>query len=366
MVAGKSGTAEFSVRDARAGCRSTPGSSASRPRTRASGDDPNGFEAFADDSSSPSSPSRSTPDTRQRGDRDREVLPAAPLRHQEGLPVPFDLLARQLLRWEPMGVAAGSSRARRAGLGRAVGRRRVAAFDLQLAIYAVALVVIGLLMAFTNSRAATRRSTAARCSLRGLMWPAIAIAGLHRRGRVRLPLAARPSRGRCTSFNLGLLVAHPRRSATASAASRAGSRSSGLQFQFTEVAKILMIVVLANYLGSRQTSLNTLLDDRGRRAPGRPAVAARAPPARPGHVARLRRDPGRDAVHVRREPALAGGPARSAFLAAVPIVWTYVLRDYQKAAAPRFLDPRRPAGRRLPAAPVADRGRARAAGSAGA
>ena len=39
-----------------------------------------------------------------------------------------------------------------------------------------------------------------------------------------------------------------------------------------------------------------------------------------------------------REPALAGGRWRSASIAMVPIAWTYVLRDYQKARLIDFLD----------------------------
>ena len=67
-----------------------------------------------------------------------------------------------------------------------------------------------------------------------------------------------------------------------------------------------------------------------------------------------------------RAPACAGSRrSRSRSIAMVPIAWTYLLRDYQKAAADRV--PRRQPGhpgRRVPAPPGADRGRARAASSA--
>ncbi len=43
-------------------------------------------------------------------------------------------------------------------------------------------------------------------------------------------------------------------------------------------------------------------------------------------------DPRRHAVHVRREPQVAARPRPPAVIAIVPIAWTYVLRDYQKAA----------------------------------
>ena len=55
----------------------------------------------------------------------------------------------------------------------------------------------------------------------------------------------------------------------------------GLQFQFSEVAKILLAVVLAHYLASARGSIASLLDDRRRRPHRAAAARARAHPARP-------------------------------------------------------------------------------------
>ena len=103
-------------------------------------------------------------------------------------------------------------------------------------------------MAYSNS---ARRAGAGRGGstfLRGLMWAAIAIV-------VFLVAAAfdytgsRPSPGRSTAVQLGLLVLTLAIGGGVGGASRWVSIGPS-QFQFSEIAKILMIIVLANYLGA--------------------------------------------------------------------------------------------------------------------
>ena len=63
----------------------------------------------------------------------------------------------------------------------------------------------------------------------------------------------------------------------------------GLDFQFSEVSKVLMIAVLGAYLAGRRERIGRLVDDpRGGRPDGDPHVS-RLPAARPRHGARLRR-----------------------------------------------------------------------------
>jgi rod shape determining protein RodA len=110
------------------------------------------------------------------------------------------------------------------------------------------------------------------------------------------------------------------------------------QFQFSELAKILMIVVLSNYLGARQGRLGSLPSILG-------ACILVAPP---WILVMLQPDLGTSLVllailggmlfmsgaSLRWLGALVGG-----VLAAFPLIWTYVLRDYQKQRIAGFLDP---------------------------
>ena len=128
----------------------------------------------------------------------------------------------------------------------------------------------------------------------------------------------------------------------------------GFQFQFSELAKILMIIVLANYLGRRRAEAR-LADARS---------SARASSwRRRGSSSCSSPTSARRSCSGRSSPGCSSCPARAcagwvrsppAVLAAVPIVWTYVLHDYQKQRLIELPRPgRRPAGRRLPAAAVA-------------
>ena len=179
------------------------------------------------------------------------------------------------------------------------------AFDLQLATYAALLLCFGLAMAYSNTATAeSASSTAGSVFLRGLMWTAIAVAvflvattfDYHWLKTFAWPLYL---------VQLGLLVL------TLAIGSGVGGTSRwvsifGLQFQFSELAKVLMIVVLANYLGSRVGRLGSLWSILGAGILAGPPFAPRPAAARPRHGARLRRDPRGDALHVGRQPALAG------------------------------------------------------------
>jgi rod shape determining protein RodA len=109
-------------------------------------------------------------------------------------------------------------------------------------------------------------------------------------------------------------------------------------FQFSELAKILMIVVLANYLGDRQGRLGSLSSIVG-------ACILVVPP---WILVMLQPDLGTSLVllailggmlfmsgaSLRWLGVLVGGA-----LASFPFIWTYILRDYQKQRIVSFLDP---------------------------
>ena len=125
------------------------------------------------------------------------------------------------------------------------------AFDLQLSVYAGTLLVFGLAMAYSNTvTSGVGILDGASVFLRALMWTAIALAvfvvatafDYHWLKTFAWPLYL---------IQIGLLVI------TLAIGSGVGGSSRwvsifGLQFQFSELAKVLMIVVLANYLGERE------------------------------------------------------------------------------------------------------------------
>jgi rod shape determining protein RodA len=208
------------------------------------------------------------------------------------------------------------------------------AFDLQLTIYALLLACIGLAMAYSNSDDTLLQGTST--FLRGLMWAGIAI--------VVFTAAAVFDYKWLKTFawpiylvNLGLLLA------TLAIGSGVGGSSrwvsfGPIQFQFSELAKILMIVVLANYLSQREAKLDSLSAILGACLLVGPAAV----------LVLLQPDLGTSMVF---GAILAGmlfmsgaslkwlGLMAAAVVAAVPIVWTHVLRDYQKQRLLSFLDP---------------------------
>jgi rod shape determining protein RodA len=211
------------------------------------------------------------------------------------------------------------------------------AFDLQLATYATLLAATGLVMAYTNSVDSIGGGTALEAGTtftRGLMWAGIAV--------VFFILATvfdyrwlKTLAWPVYAFQLGLLVL------TLAIGDGVGGSARWISvgpftFQFSELAKILMIVVLANYLASRHGRLDSLRTILG-------ACVLVAPPLA---LVMLQPDLGTSLVF---GAILAGmlwmSGASLRWLAAlaavgiamVPIAWTYVLRDYQKERLTSFL-----------------------------
>jgi rod shape determining protein RodA len=112
----------------------------------------------------------------------------------------------------------------------------------------------------------------------------------------------------------------------------------GFQFQFSELAKVLMILVLARYLADREQKLDSLTSILG-------ACLVMVPP---WIMVMLQPDLGTSLVLVAILGGMlfmAGASLRwltglaVAGLAALPLVWTYVLHDYQRERLTSFLDP---------------------------
>jgi rod shape determining protein RodA len=129
------------------------------------------------------------------------------------------------------------------------------AFDLQLVFYTLALAVIGLLMAWTNS--AGSPLAPGSTFTRGLMWLAIAIvaftaaAAFDYRWLRTLPWLL-------YAVNIGLLVLTLAIGTGIAGAQRWVSILPGIQFQFSELSKILMVAVLAAFLAARRDSIRQL------------------------------------------------------------------------------------------------------------
>jgi len=211
------------------------------------------------------------------------------------------------------------------------------AFDLQLSAYAGLLAVLGLVMAYTNSVEAGQTVLASGTTfVRGLMWTGIALIAFVVTTAFDykwLKTFAWPLYG----LQLGLL------GLTLAIGHGVGGSSRWISigpfdFQFSELAKILMIVILANYLGARQGRLGSLGSILG-------ACVLVGPP---WLLVMMQPDLGTSLVLL---AILAGmlfmsgaslrwlGAMAGLVLASLPIVWNYVLRDYQKQRLTSFLDP---------------------------
>jgi rod shape determining protein RodA len=207
------------------------------------------------------------------------------------------------------------------------------AFDIQLVFYALALAVIGLLMAWTNSAGAPLETGST--FTRGLIWFALAIvvfsaaAAFDFRWLRTFPWLLYP-------LNIGLLVL------TLLAGSGVGGVSRwvsvfGLQFQFSEVAKILMIAVLAAFFAARHDSIGRLSTMVG-------AAILLGPPF---VLVMLQPDLGTALVFAAILLGmlyLSGASIRwlllaiGAGVASLPVIWS-VLHDYQQRRLLSFLDP---------------------------
>ncbi len=207
-------------------------------------------------------------------------------------------------------------------------------FDLQLAFFALALAVVGLLMAYTSS--GDTPLEAGSIFTRGLMWLAIAIVMFTVAAAIDyrwLKTLAWP----VYFFNLALLVL------TLVVGSGVGGVSrwvtiGPLQFQFSELAKILMAVVLANYLAGRQGKLKDLTTIVGAFLLVMPALA----------LVLIQPDLGTSLVFgaiLFGTLFLSGAGLRWLLLAAagvvamVPVAWSYILHDYQQRRLVSFMDP---------------------------
>ncbi|HEY8198336.1 MAG TPA: rod shape-determining protein RodA [Candidatus Limnocylindrales bacterium] len=209
------------------------------------------------------------------------------------------------------------------------------AFDAQMVIYALLLAIIGLLMAYTNS--GSTPLTAGTTFTRGLIWLSLAIIAF-------VTVAAFDYRWLKTFAwplyfaNLALLAGSLLIGDGVGGVAR-WVTVFGLQFQFSEIAKILMIVVLANWVASRPAQRM-----------GRPwtIIGAGLLVAPAMVLVLMQPDLGTSLVFI---AILAGTlflsgaslPWLAVFggigLAAMPVIWNYVLRDYQKQRLTSFLDP---------------------------
>jgi rod shape determining protein RodA len=211
------------------------------------------------------------------------------------------------------------------------------AFDLQMAAYAALLVAIGLVMAYSNSAEQGRSILEGGTTfVRGLMWTGIALI-------VYVVATAFDYKWLKTfswplyALQLGLLVA------TLALGHGVGGSARWISigpfdFQFSELAKILMIIILANYLGARQGRLGSLSSIIG-------ACLLVVPP---WILVMIQPDLGTSLVllailggmlfmsgaSLRWLGVLVGGA-----LASFPLIWTYILRDYQKQRIVAFFDP---------------------------
>ena len=211
-------------------------------------------------------------------------------------------------------------------------------FDVQLFVYAVLLATLGLTMAYSNTaaQAGTEGLQGGTTFARGLIWAVVAL--------VAFAAAAAFDYTWLKAFswpiylvNLALLVASLAFGSTDAVSARWVS-IFGLQFQFSEIAKILMIVVLARYLADRDRRLDSL----------GAIVGACLIVIPPWVLVLMQPDLGTSLVFI---AVLVGmlfmagaslrwlGALSMATLAALPLVWTYVLQDYQKERLTSFLDP---------------------------
>jgi rod shape determining protein RodA len=208
-------------------------------------------------------------------------------------------------------------------------------FDVQLLLYAGILVFFGLLMAYSDS-VATGVLAPGSTFARSLLWLPVAAV-------VFLLAAAFDYRWLRTFAwpiylaNVALLVLSKLIGTGVGGVAR-WVPIFGLQFQFSELAKILMIVVLSAYLAARRERLGTVSTLLGALLLTVPLVA----------LVLAQPDLGTSLVFVAILAGtlfLSGASVRwllgvaGVGLAALPVIWSFVLRDYQKQRLLSFLDP---------------------------
>ncbi len=211
------------------------------------------------------------------------------------------------------------------------------AFDAQLVIYAALLTGMGLLMGYTNSYEAGGSPFSLGSTFgRGLVWAALAVVAF-------LVAAAFDYRWLKTFawplylVNIGLLVLSLAIGTGVGGAAR-WVTIAGMQFQFSELAKVLMAVVLANWITSRRAKVGGLFTIVG-------AVVLVVPPL---VLVAMQPDLGTSLVFAAMLVGVlfvSGASLRwlavgvAAMAAVAPFAWTYLLRDYQKQRLISFLDP---------------------------
>src|SRR3954471_195001 len=208
------------------------------------------------------------------------------------------------------------------------------AFDIQLAFYALALAVIGLVVAWSNSTTGGPLAAGSTFT-RGLMWFAVAI--------VAFTVSAAFDHRWLRTFswllylvNIGLLLVTMVIGVEINGAQRWVS-VAGLTFQFSEISKVLMIAVLAAFLAGRQDRLKSLS----------PLIGAGLLAAPPFVLVMIQPDLGSALVLVAIMLGalfLSGASLRwmalgaAGVIAALPIGWS-VLQAYQNQRILSFLDP---------------------------
>jgi rod shape determining protein RodA len=211
------------------------------------------------------------------------------------------------------------------------------AFDIQLATYAGLLSAIGLVMAYTNSvESGNTPLDAGTTFTRGLMWAGIAVVVFVATTLFDyrwLKTLAWP----IYALELGLLVI------TLAIGDGIGGAARWIvigpfTFQFSELAKILMAIVLADYLAARHDKLDSPRTILG-------ACLLVAPPLA---LVMLQPDLGTSLVFgaiLAGMLWMSGASLRwlaalgAAVVATIPLAWTYLLHDYQKQRLTSFLNP---------------------------
>jgi rod shape determining protein RodA len=212
-------------------------------------------------------------------------------------------------------------------------------YDFQLTTYAVLLTVFGLAMAYSTSVGSTHESLSINSPfVRSLMWAVIAA--------VVLNLLTIFDYRWLRSFawplylvNLGLLILTLRIGAGTGEAGHAARwvTIGGFQFQFSELAKIVMLVVFAAFIANRDKNLKALTTIVG-------ALLIMVPP---WVLVMMQPDLGTSLVLVALVIGMlfmAGanlvwmGTMAVGALAAVPLVWAS-LRDYQQARLLTLFNP---------------------------
>lgn len=211
-------------------------------------------------------------------------------------------------------------------------------FDLQLFVYAILLATLGLTMAYSNTAAqlGTDQLNGGDTFARGLIWAVVAL--------VAFAAATAFDYTWLKAFSWPIYLVNLALLGLSLAVGSSDAESArwvsifGLQFQFSEIAKILMIVVLARYLADREQRLDSLTSIVG-------ACLIVIPP---WVLVLLQPDLGTSLVFLAILVGMlfmAGASLRwlgalaAAAFAALPLVWTYVLHDYQKERLTSFLDP---------------------------